>query len=110
MPLTSYQKVLNKIRSNIKYELGELTKMVEAHPDFFDQYSTTDSMMVESGLLLSHKIQRTSARLLEQIEFITTTKPTKKKLQVHNDLEGSNTCTGDAKPVRKRGRKAKVSS
>lgn len=109
MALTSYQKVLNKIRTNVKYELGELTKLVEAHPDYFDQYSSTDLMNVESGLLLSHKILRTAERLLDQLEFITNTKP-KKKLPVPNDLGASAPCPGEVKPVRKRGRKAKTSS
>lgn len=109
MPLPSIQKHLNKIHKAIEYELGELTKTVMAHPDYFDSYLTTDKMNVESGILLHHKILRTSERLLEQIDIIANTKP-KKKLPVSNDVGPSPASVGEANPVRKRSRKAKTSS
>ena len=109
MALPSIQKLLNKIHKNIEYELGELTKTVAAHPDYFDEYITTDKMNIESGSLLHHKILRTSERLLEQIDIIANTKP-KKKLPLPNELGTSPASTGEVNPVRKRSRKTKARS
>ena len=109
MPLPSIKKLLTKITSNLKYELGELEALVEAHPEYFNEFKTTDSMFVETGVLLSYKIQRTSKRLLEQLDIIANAKPSD-KLPVPNHMGSSTSSTEDVKPVRKRGRKAKTST
>ena len=106
MPLPSIKKLLRKIQTNLKYELGELDLLVEAHPEYFNQFKYADGMLVETGTFLHTKIQRTSKRLIEQLDIIADTKAPD-KLPIPNSVGPSPSSAGDVKPVRKRSRKAK---
>jgi len=110
MPSTSYEKLLEKIQTNIKHELGELDKFVQLHQEFMSTIKVGEGDWFESGNTLNFKIQRTSTRLLEQMDVLVSHVRKNKNLSVSQDLGGSTPSTGKTKPVRRRARKTKASS
>ncbi len=108
--VSSYQKFLEQIQTNIKRELSELDKFVEIHSDSMSEIKIPDGSWFVDGRLINHKIQKTSERLMEQLDVLIQHSKKRKDVPVHNNMGSPTPSPKPPKAVRRGRPKGKASS